>query len=93
MFSVDLPRSDDGHEVLADVVRIVASNEPTCVADHAVLLERRLPFGTAVGAGEQVTTAGWEVAVGPADADGRSIVTLGSGGGQVLRMWLTGSGP
>lgn len=94
MFSVDLPKDAGGHAVLGDVVRIVASPEPTCVADHAVLLERPLPLGPTVAAGQQAATPLWQVAAGPADADGRSLVTVSSAAGeQVLRLWLTGDGP
>ncbi len=95
MFSVDLPRDGVGaDEVASDVVRIVASNDADCVADHPVLLDRRLPLGTTVGAGQQVSTGLWEVATGLSDEDGRGVVTITTAQGQqVLRLWLTGGGP
>ncbi len=95
MFTVDLPRgSEDAHDVLPDVVRIVASPDEDCVADHAVLLDRPLPFGTAVGEGQQVGTSVWQVATGQTDGDGRRPITITTGDGrQLLRMWLTGGGP
>ncbi len=95
MFSVDLPRDGVGaNEVTQDVVRIVASNDADCVVDHPILLDRRLPLGTTVGEGEQVSTGLWQVAAGASDADGRGVVTITTAQGQqLLRLWLTGGGP
>ena len=66
MFSVDAPKqnpSDPGP--VQDVVRIVVSDDDSCVVDHAVLLASRLPVGTVVT--NSLQNDYWNVAVSSAD--------------------------
>ena len=92
MYSVDLPRDGASGEVLPDVLRVVASNDDECRADHRVLLARHLPVGTTVDSTAQ--TSRWKVSLGDPDERGYRPVRVRTLDDRfILALQLTGGGP
>jgi len=89
VFSVDAPKqspSDPG--IVRDIIRVVVSDDDSCVVDHPVLLASELPVGTAVTSTLQNDF--WDVAVSPPD---QSVAFSTRDGEPLLNLRLQGAGP